>query len=78
MYPGTNGSTHGERKEINPAPKAPSNETSVETGVINPLILFSVSIPVYSRTKPQFYGRTQLLLPLRSSLAAASYRLLVL
>jgi hypothetical protein len=41
MYPGTSGSTHGERKEINPAPKAPSKETSVETGVINPLILFS-------------------------------------
>jgi hypothetical protein len=29
MYPGTSGSTHGERKEISPARKAPASETSV-------------------------------------------------
>jgi hypothetical protein len=29
IYPGTNGSTHGERKEISPARNAPARETSV-------------------------------------------------
>jgi hypothetical protein len=34
IYPGTSGSTHGERNEMSPARNAPARETSVISGVL--------------------------------------------